>query len=67
MPAFLYSDAALSSVARGITWSRPENMVGSLRISVAWIHATGLLERFATRSLANTIAQAPSDDGQVSR
>ena len=50
-----------------MTWSRPENIVGSLRISVAWIQAT-LPERLLARdAFSITIAQAPSELGQVSR
>src|SRR5262245_32712067 len=53
--------------ASGFTWSRPENIVGSERIAVAWTHA-GLPGDFAAaRSLPKIMAHAPSDDGHVSR
>ena len=57
----------MSSVARGITASRPENIVGSLRISVAWIQAGLRGAVSASDCFAITMAQAPSDDGHVSR
>ena len=41
MPARRHSSAAASAPARGLTWSLPANMVGSLRIAVARIQATG--------------------------
>jgi hypothetical protein len=50
----------------GFTWLRPANIVGSLRMAVAWIHAGGTGAAAATASLASTMAHAPSDDGHVS-
>jgi hypothetical protein len=47
-----------------LTWSRPANVVGSVRIAVAWIHAA--VRPRAVASSPSTIAQAPSDDGHVS-
>ena len=44
-----------------------ENMVGSLSICEAWIQAGGVGDFFAASSLASTRAQAPSEEGQVSR
>ena len=66
MPACLYTSAAQSRPACGFTWSRPENIVGSLRMADAWTHAEGRGARPAADSDARTIAQAPSDDGHVS-
>ena len=45
----------------------PANIVGSLRIAVPWIHATGPGAASATCSLPITIAIAPSELGQTSR
>ena len=52
--------------AMGLTWLRPANIVGSLRIAVAWTHAGGPSWASATRSLPSTRATAPSYDGHVS-
>ena len=52
--------------ARGLTWSRPANIVGSLRIAVPWIQATGPGAAAAADSLPMTIAIAPSELGQTS-
>jgi hypothetical protein len=66
MPAFAHSAAAPSAPARGLTWSLPENMVGSVRIDVALIHATGRDDASAAGWSPITTAHAPSDDGHVS-
>jgi hypothetical protein len=69
MPASRHSAAAQSAPARGLTWSLPENMVGSVRIAVARIQATGRplawVACAASRSPRIT-AHAPSEDGHVS-
>jgi hypothetical protein len=69
MPAWRQSAAAHSAPARGLTWSLPANMVGSVRIAVARIQATGralaCVASAAARSPMIT-AQAPSEEGQVS-
>jgi hypothetical protein len=46
---------------------RGANIVGSLRIAMPWIHATGPGAASATFSSPITIAIAPSDDGHTSR
>ena len=66
MPACRHSAAAQSAPARGLTWSLPENMVGSVRIAVARIQATGPSLARAASSSPMTTAHAPSEDGQVS-
>jgi hypothetical protein len=69
MPAWRQSAAAASAPARGFTWSLPENIVGSVRIAVARIQATGLPPACAASAASRspiTTAHAPSDDGQVS-
>src|SRR5215469_16808400 len=66
MPAFAHSAAAPSAPARGLTWSLPENIVGSVRIDVALIQATGPDEASAAAGSPITTAHAPSDDGHVS-
>src|SRR5262252_4001331 len=40
-PAWRYRSAAHSRPANGLTSSRPANIVGSLRMAVAWIQAGG--------------------------
>ena len=69
MPAWRHSAAAASAPARGLTWSLPANMVGSVRIEVARIQATGRPADCAASAAASspiTTAHAPSEDGQVS-
>jgi hypothetical protein len=66
MPAARHSAAAASTPARGFTGSFPANIVGSVRIAVARIHATGPGARAAASASPMTTAQAPSEDGQVS-
>src|SRR5690348_18357414 len=66
MPAWRHGAAAASRPAAGLTWSLPANMVGSLRIAVARIQATGLLLARAVASSAIITAHAPSEDGHVS-
>ena len=68
MPACFHSAAAASRPACGFTWSRSAAVVGSERITVPWIQA-GLVDVGASRTAASepmTIAQAPSEEGQVS-
>jgi hypothetical protein len=69
MPALRHSSAAAARPAAGFTGSLPENIVGSVRIAVDRIHATGrsaATEARAASSSPMITAQAPSDDGQVS-
>ena len=66
MPACRHSAAAQSAPARGFTWSLPEYMVGSVRIAVARIQATGPSLARAASSSPMITAHAPSEDGQVS-
>ena len=58
--------AAASAPARGFTLSLPENIVGSVRIDVARIQATGRPDASAAAWSPITTAHAPSEDGQVS-
>jgi len=66
IPALRQSSAAAAAPAAGFTGSLPANIVGSVRIAVARIHATGRPLSSAACSSPMTTAQAPSDDGQVS-
>jgi hypothetical protein len=66
IPAFAHSAAAASAPARGLTWSLPANMVGSVRIDVARIQATGRPTASAAAWSPMTTAHAPSEDGHVS-
>ena len=66
IPACRHSAAAASRPAAGLTWSLPANMVGSLRIAVARIQATGPGLASAAGSEPMITAHAPSEDGQVS-
>jgi hypothetical protein len=69
MPACRHNAAAASAPARGLTWSLPENIVGSVRIDVARIQATGRPSACTVSAAAwspMTTAQAPSEDGHVS-
>ncbi len=69
MPARRHSAAAQSAPARGLTWSFPANMVGSVRIAVARIQATGRPLAWVASAAAWSpmiTAHAPSEDGQVS-
>ncbi len=69
MPACRHRAAAASAPARGLTWSLPANMVGSVRIAVARIQATVCPAASAARAASSspmTTAHAPSDEGQVS-
>jgi len=66
IPACFHSAAAASRPACGFTWSRPAKVVGSVRMTVAWIHATGLPVAAAAVSSPRIMAQAPSEEGQVS-
>ncbi len=69
MPAWPNTSAAQSRPPSGLTWSRPANMVGSLRKAVPLTHAGARPAAAAASppaSLVSTMAQAPSDDGQVS-
>src|SRR4051812_40561831 len=67
MPACFHSAAEASRPAWGLTWSRSAAVVGSERIWVPWIQAGLVTPDFATAdSEAITMAQAPSEDGQVS-
>src|SRR6478672_2603953 len=67
IPACAYRSWAQSLPACGLIWSRRANIVGSLRMAMPWIHATGPSDASATFSLPITIAIAPSDDGHTSR
>jgi hypothetical protein len=66
IPACRQSAAAAATPAAGFTGSLPANIVGSVRIAVARIQATGPGLASAASSSPMTTAQAPSDDGQVS-
>jgi hypothetical protein len=58
MPTCRHSAAAASAPARGLTWSLPANIVGSLRIAVARIQATGPGLAAAATSSPMTTARA---------
>ena len=69
MPGGLHSAVAASRPACGLTWSRPANIVGSLRIAMPWIHATG---SFGDPGVADLLAAehhrpAPSETGTSRR
>src|SRR4029077_9168587 len=66
IPPGRHSAAAHSRPAAGLTRSLPANMVGSLRIAVARIQATGPGAAAAASGEPITTAHAPSEDGHVS-
>ena len=57
---------ALAAARAGAPCRGSADIVGSERIAVPLIHATGPGRASATSSLASTMAQAPSELGQVS-
>src|SRR5699024_6331894 len=66
IPASDHNAAAASLPACGLTWSRPENTRGSVRIAVERTHAAPPGTPSPARSSPMIIAQAPSEEGQVS-
>ena len=66
MPAWENTSTAQSRLACGLTSSRPGKLLASERMAVPCTHATGPSAASPVASSPKTMAQAPSDDGQVS-
>src|SRR5262249_18437538 len=67
MPARSYTARAQTFPAIGLTWSRPGTHIASAKEEPERIHARFPRPFRAWASDARTSAQAPSDEGQVSR
>ena len=66
LPAWRNTSAAQSLLACGFTSSRPGKLLASDRIAVPCTQATGRVAASPEASSPSTMAQAPSDEGQVS-